>query len=190
MLALAAYLVGRGTSHSFLIRRFPTLAPMAFVWFGFLAALRGSQGWDQSWGKVSKSIERQVRSSFDWADPPTADICWAEYKWLAETFSGNKALSEIVRSTPRSMSVEIIPGATFQFRTSEIAPRKEQDTKAAQRQSLEGELREALESFVALSIAAKRLLDQKGDQTSDQRGLPLGEPNTAPRSKPKRQKRS
>ncbi|PXV51704.1 hypothetical protein SAMN04487785_1331 [Dyella jiangningensis] len=188
MLALAAFLVGRGTSHAFLLRKFATVAPLAFAWFGLAAALRGPRGWDPAWARVTKGIERQVRSAFHWSDPPAADICWTEYKWLSDRFSGHQALSEIARLAPRSLTIEVVPGATCQFRTSESASRHDQEVRASQATpGLDQEVRAAFESLIALSNKAKRLLDRTEPQTGEQRGLPLEDVNPSPgKSKSKR----
>jgi hypothetical protein len=187
MLALAAFLVGRGTSHAFLLRKFPALAPLAFAWFGLAAALRGPRGWDPSWARVAKAIERQVRSSFHWSDPPAADICWAEYKWIADTFSGNQALAELTRSTPSALSIEVVPGAVCQFRASEPRPRQDHEPNPPQpAPPRDQEMRAALESFILLSNRARHLLDRVETQTGEQRGLLLDDPDPVARPKAKR----
>ncbi|WP_139350560.1 hypothetical protein [Rhodanobacter sp. B04] len=187
VLALAAFLVGRGTSHAFLLRKFPAFAPLAFAWFGLAAALRGPRGWDQSWARVTKAIERQVRSAFHWSDPPSADICWAEYKWLADTFSGNQALAELSRMTPRSLSIEIVPGAVCQFRTSEQKLPQEYVVRATQvALPRDQEIRATLESLIDLSNKARQLLGRAETKVGEQQGLPLEASNPASGSKAKR----
>jgi hypothetical protein len=187
MLALAAFLVGRGTSHVFLLKKFSTVAPLAFAWFGLAAALRGPRGWDPAWARVTKGIERQVRSAFHWSDPPAADICWAEYKWLSEQFSGTQALFDIARMAPRSLTIELVPGATCQFRTSETNVRHENEIRTPQSApGLDQEVRSAFESLIALSNKAKRLLDRAEPSLGEQQGLPLKDSNSSTRSKSKR----
>ncbi|WP_377156314.1 hypothetical protein ACFJIX_29085 [Roseateles sp. UC29_93] len=45
LLAAGCFMVGRSTSHAFLLNRFQKLAPTAFAWFGLMAALAGPRAW-------------------------------------------------------------------------------------------------------------------------------------------------
>lgn len=189
LLAAGAILVGRGTSHSFLLRKFPALAPMAFVWFGLMAALLGSKGWDAAWMRAAKGVERQLRLGFSWDDPTAADICWAEYEWVAGAVKGQQAFAEISRQTPRTLSVEIVPGCVCQFRTS-AEPKLAESTRRATGSLAEAELRAHVEALNALAIKARQLVDSlhssgaagaQAELTLDAKG------SQAPsRSKPKR----
>lgn len=184
MLALAAFLVGRGTSHVFLLRKFPAFAPLAFVWFGLAAALHGPRGWDRAWARITKAVERQIRSAFQWSDPPAADICWTEYKWIADTFSGNQGLSELARTIPRSLSIEVVPGSVCQFRTSEQGSRQEAERKTPQPAPLRDiEIRATLEAVIQLSNKARHLLESLATQSGDQHSFSLED--SSPVGKPK-----
>lgn len=187
LLAVGAFLVGRGTSHAFLLRKFPSVASAAFTWFGLTAALYGVRGWDPAWSKLTKGIERQLRTSFEINDSPTADLCWAEYDWLAQTFSGTHGFSDLARLFPRTLSVEIVPGATCQFRfTTDTRPQI--DERRPEVSGRDSEMRQILEQLTILSNKARNLLDPlapKPSIGSPQRTLGFEDKTspTKPRSK-------
>ena len=175
LLAMAAFLVGRGTSHAFLLRKFPGVAPAAFAWFGLIAALKGSQGWDSAWTRMVKGIERQLRASFCIQDPPMADICWTEYSWLTKSFSGGQGLSDLARLFPRSLSIEIVPGAVCQFRMSSET-RTIAEERRPEPSGLELELRNALERILLVADEASVILKATSStirSTPRQEGLAL-----------------
>jgi hypothetical protein len=188
MLAAGAFLVGRGTSHAFLLRKHPSLAPMAFVWFGLMAAFRGARGWDPVWLRAAKGVERQLRTTFSWQDPPAADVCWTEFEWLSTTISGPPAFSDLSRLFIRTLSVEIVPGAVCQFRMASDA--RPDEVRRPEMSTKDTEIKATLEMFVALSGKAKQLLESMGgkDTRSKQAELGFGKPSvaTASRAKPKR----
>jgi hypothetical protein len=116
MLAIGAFLVGRSTSHVFLLRRYAKGIPSLFAWFGLVAAFAGPKCWDSEWSKVTKGIERGLRTKFEWTDPPAADLCWAEFVWLANSFQGPEMFSDMPKISPKVLSIEVMPGITCQFR--------------------------------------------------------------------------
>lgn len=115
ILAVAAFLVGRSTSHEFLIRRNLEVFPFGPIWFGLLAGLVGSAHWDATWARAAKGVERQLRSKFRWEESAGFDICWAEYSWYAGTFE-DRTFSGIPKLVQRVLSVEVVPGASCQLR--------------------------------------------------------------------------
>jgi hypothetical protein len=115
VLAVAAFLVGRSTSHEFLVRRNLEAFPYGPVWFGLLAGLVGSAHWDVTWTRAAKGVERQLRSKFRWEESAGFDVCWAEYAWYAATFEDN-TFSGIPKLVQRVLSVEVVPGASCQLR--------------------------------------------------------------------------
>lgn len=155
-IAAAAFLAGRGTGHYFLLRRSGVVAATASLWFGLLAGLRGRQAWDSEWTRAVKGIERQLRQSIVWSDPPTSDLGWLEYSWLAKTVAAPSSLLGVARHSARALAVEVLPGAVCQMRTahSETKP----DSQARSSSIVESELRAALEQFLALSERTKRVL--------------------------------
>lgn len=115
ILAVAAFLVGRSTSHEFLVRRNLETFPYSPIWFGLLAGLVGSAYWDASWAKAAKGVERQLRSKFRWEESAGFDLSWSEYAWYASTFEDN-TFSAIPKLWQRVLSVEVVPGASCQLR--------------------------------------------------------------------------
>ncbi len=157
-LALGAFLVGRGTSHAFLLRKVSSIAPTSFAWFGLVAALSGSRGWDPVWSRLTKGIERQIRMAFSMQDPPAADVCWTEYNWLSQSFSGPQGVSDLARLFPRTLSIEVIPGVVCQFRLSAESQSQREDRRP-EFDPRESEIRQTLEQLASLSAKARVLLD-------------------------------
>lgn len=124
-IAAAAFLVGRGTSHAFLIKKYSKLAPLANVWFGLIAGLAGRDHWDPTWTKALKGVEKHVRASFSWSDPPLSDVSWIEYSWVTNAIRGPQALQGIPRQVQTSLSIEIFPGVSCQMRLHTDDSRKQ-----------------------------------------------------------------
>lgn len=116
LLAAAAFMVGRSTSHAFLLNRFRRSAPAAFAWFGLIAALAGSRCWDSAWLRAVKGAERLLKPRFEWTDIPSADIGWAEFAWLAGSLDDMDQLIGLPKMLPRTLGVEVVPGVALQIR--------------------------------------------------------------------------
>lgn len=114
-LALAAFLVGRGTSHVFLLKDIARQYPAVYGWFGLIAGLAGPTYWDIAWARAAKGIEKTLKSNFSWAEPSSCDISWPEYSWIAST-ENEKLIAEIPKQLPKVLSIEVFPGATCQLR--------------------------------------------------------------------------
>lgn len=163
VLAAGAFMVGRGTSHAFLLRKSAMSWPTAYAWFGLLAALRGPRGWDPTWSRMAKGIERQLRAPFNWADPSSADLCWPEYSWMTKAFDGGEAFVALPKLLSRVLSVEVMPGAACQLRLAVDAGAAEAEGELRDRQRdgrQERELRAALEQFVGLALRTRSLLER------------------------------
>lgn len=164
--AAAAFLVGRGTSHAFLIKKSARLAPLAHVWFGVMSGIAGPSFWDPSWAKALKGIEKHIRASFYWSDPPMADISWAEYEWVSNAVRGHQAFSGISRQVNTSISIEVLPGASCQMRLQgddsksqlKAAPQAQQLQNQEAPSKLSPDLVSALEQIVRASERAKEIL--------------------------------
>lgn len=166
-IAAAAFLVGRGTSHAFMIRKYPQLAPLAQVWFGLIAGIAGAEYWDASWARALKAVEKHVRAGFSWSDPPMSDISWAEYKWVVGVVRGSQALSTISRQTQTSVSIELLPGVVCQLRMSpeESRAHSRSITKPESSQNsvvdpLSPELASLLAQIVQASDKARAILER------------------------------
>jgi hypothetical protein len=117
-LASFAIYVGAGTSHISLLDEFGKKFPSVYAWFGLLAGLIGPGSWDGKWLRTVNAIERLVRTGSQLQDPPTSDLCWMEYDWIRVQRDNVNWLKDIPKLYPRLLSVEIVPGATCQFRLS------------------------------------------------------------------------
>lgn len=174
LLAAAAFLVGRGTSHVFLLQRTQQFAPAAATWFGAMAALAGPRAWDKAWLVAAKGAERLLWPEFDWLEVSRADICWSEFEWIARTFEGLGVFQSLPKMLPRTLTIEIVPGASCQFRLlgqpNESVQRHAQETT-----SREQELRESLEQFLLLAQQVEGVIERTLQVSSgpDQRSLDL-----------------
>lgn len=192
--AAAAFLVGRGTTHAFLLRRWNRVYPLAFLWFGVMAALAGPRQWDTSWSRAVKSIEKVLRTTFNWEDPPSADLCWTEYSWMARTFDGPEIFSELPKMFAKVLSVELVPGATCQLKLESAQGKSADIDHSAQPipTQREKELETALARLIEAAAKAQPLLDPKFTSLyGGQRSLPLdgkdSEEKAAKRKRGKRQ---
>lgn len=189
LLATGAFLVGRGTTHAFLLRPFAKRIPAVFTWFGLMAAISGPPAWDVNWSRATKGIERLLRAKFNLTDPPVADICWAEYFWLAKTFDGLETFSELPKMLPKVLSIEVVPGAACQFRL--LSGQGGSTFEAEQKQSAEimqrnEELQIALMQFVNLSMKTRQLIDnQRGQSLPAQQSFELGDTKRSSTNNPR-----
>lgn len=155
IVAGAVFLVGRGTSHAFLLKRVPTIAPAASAWFGLMAALAGPAAWDSHWHRACRGIEKTIRQHFEWTEPALADLAWAEYDWMATVFDGHKMFEAVSKTVAKVLSIEVMPGAICQLRLTGSAD----DAGEASRSSVEPprsskkelELESALIQFLELA---------------------------------------
>lgn len=191
-IAAAAFLVGRGTTHAFLLRRWNKTFPLAFLWFGVMAALAGARQWDPNWSRAVKGIERVLRTTFNWADPPAADLCWAEFSWLATAFDGPEVFGGLPKMFTKVLSIEVAPGAACQFKLKSVAGKSteaDQPLQAAQSQR-EKDLQTALAQLIEAAAKAQHLLEPKSVlKPANQRSLPLEEKSEDKTLKRKRSKR-
>lgn len=116
LIAAAAFLVGRSTSHLFLLNRIGKSFPIVFLWFGIIAALVGSKAWDFAWLRVVKGAERLIMPSLIISDISPADVSWLEFSWLLDVSDDSELLNDLPKMLPRTLSVEVIPGATLHIR--------------------------------------------------------------------------
>lgn len=158
-LSAAAFLVGRGTSHIFLLRKWNKEFPASLAWFGLFAAYVGPNCWDPQWARAVKSIERPFQSNFDWMDLTQTDLCWPEYFWLSKTYEGHEVFSDLPKMYPRVLSIEVFPGASCQFRLLSSTTSVEIDSKKQPNNSKrEKELQFTLNELVSLAVKAKNLM--------------------------------
>lgn len=130
-IALAAFLVGRGTSHVFLLKDLARKHPSVYVWFGLFAGLAGPLHWDVAWARAAKGIEKTFNAHFSWAEPPLCDISWPEYSWVAAT-DNEKLITEVPKQLPKVLTIEIFPGATCQLRLKVANPVQKNQVAASE----------------------------------------------------------
>jgi len=193
-IAAAAFLVGRGTSHLFLLQRLQRYAPSAAAWFGVIAALSGPRSWDRAWLRAVKGAERLLRPDFNWTEPAAADICWAEFAWLSKSFDGQDVFLDLPKMLPRTLNIEVVAGATCQLRIagetvdSTEAKREVAPSSSGHPSDRERSLEKALNQFLNLAKHAGHLLETV--PPPKQRSLELDDavsPEKAPKArKPRR----
>ncbi len=190
ILAAAAFLVGRSTSHAFLLRRLSRVSPAASAWFGVMAALTGPRAWDAAWLRAVKGAERLLKPQFHWLDVSTADICWPEFAWLAGTFDDASHLSALPKMLPRTLGVEIVPGVTIQLRLNVAGQAEPEIRTASDPTARERALQDALGQFISLAQKVRNLTDEASASTTRQQSLDLGgEPVAVPKSPRTKRKR-
>lgn len=161
IVASAAFMVGRGTSHIFLLRRLSKVLPSAVLWFGVLAALTGPKCWDAHWLRAVKGIEKHLRIQFNWEEPSPSDLCWHEYAWLAEVYKKGEYFDGLSKNLPNVVSVEIIPGASCQMRLASSVNKTsdtDKSTRVEMKSLRERELEFVVSQFVALASRANDLM--------------------------------
>lgn len=174
-LALAAFLVGRGTSHGFLLERSGPLFPQAQTWFGFVAGVLGADYWDPSWARASKTIERELCAKDPGPIGHGADLCWIEFAWMASVFDGMNFLSEVARQQSQSLILELHPGVLAQVRLSSQSPSGPSGAEVPTQREVA--LLKLLEQFVDLARTAQSALGDR-PEPGRSRDAPAKEPSS------------
>lgn len=134
LLAAAALIAGRSTSHIDLLRPYANEFPDCLPWFGLLAGFAGPRAWDSDWLRLVKGVERQIRNGFHLTDPMQSDLCWIEFDWLRHISKSASIFSDLPKYHSRLLTVEIFPGANYQLRltgpTQEIPPTSKLEARA------------------------------------------------------------
>lgn len=155
ILAGAVFLVGKGTSHAFLLKRVPALTSVASAWFGLMAALAGPTSWDSHWQRACRGIGKVVRQNFQWSEPAMADLAWAEFDWMAPTFDGYKMFESVSKTVAKVLSIEVMPGAICQLRlaasSDDTVDQQRNSTAALLPSKKEIELEFLLDQFLELA---------------------------------------
>jgi hypothetical protein len=179
VVAGAVFLVGKGTSHAFLLKRVPAIAPAASAWFGLMAALAGPGVWDGHWHRACRGIEKVIRQHFEWGEPALADLAWAEYDWMATVFDGHKMFEAVSKTVAKVLSIEVMPGAICQLRlagSSEDAGEVQRNYVEPPRSSKkEMELESSLVQFLELAAKIEGRLKLHHGSPAD--GNQVGQPS-------------
>jgi hypothetical protein len=176
--AAGAFLVGRGTSHAFLLSRLGRKWAQAFVWFGLMGGLSGPGSWEQTWSLAVKGIERFIRGRFDWCEASGADLSWAEYFWISKQLSETPVFLDLPKSLPKALTIEIVPGAICQLRLAADpggVARSPSIAGSGDADLIDYELRNTLDQLANLATRARHLL---GSRTPGQISLGLGNSDT------------
>ncbi|MCB4797022.1 hypothetical protein LGR51_21250 [Pseudomonas sp. NP21570] len=157
-IAAAAFLVGRSTSHAFLLKSISREFPAVYAWFGLIAGLAGPRYWGVDWARATRGIEKNLRAKLSFSEPSHFDISWDEYRWLTKTYSNNPLL-ELPKQLPKVLSIEIFPGSICQLRLK-LEPSEHAEPKPSlgiDTQELDN-LRNAISGFIDLAEKAKKQL--------------------------------
>ncbi|WP_141113192.1 hypothetical protein [Chromobacterium haemolyticum] len=190
LVGAAAFMVGRSTTHEFLLRRVGKAFPEAPVWFGLIAALAGPESWDADWARAVKGVERQIRSKFDWVESSGFDLCWSEFAWLAKVSDASDIFSTMPKLMPKVVSVEIVPGATCQFRLASGNVSEAESRTMHQATTRERELQSALAQFIGLATRTRPLLEGQEAPVQQSLGLEGGSTSNSKASRSKKLKPS
>lgn len=171
LIALGVILVGRGTSHHFMLKEQSKKYPGAYIWFSLFAGLLGPNYWDESWSVSVRGIQKYGHTSPHILSHISADICWREYDWMSKTFTGIREFLSIQRQSPRLLNIEIFPGSVFQLRLSDgnagNAPLSRESNENRDDKQNE-DVRKVLEGFIDLADQARYML--KRSSTGHPRG--------------------
>lgn len=190
----AAFLVGRSTSHVFLLRRVADVFPAASLWFSLIAGLSGSNSWDPYWTRASKGIEKLLRQRFEWPEPALADLSWIEYSWMHAVFDGPQMFESLARMNAKVLSIEVMPGAICQIRlsggTDEAHDLDSKKAKFLVASTREKEYESSLKEFLTLARRIERSFStnkQAGEAVRDSTPQLFDDPQLS--SKPPRKRR-
>ncbi|OEO23454.1 hypothetical protein AX279_24425 [Pseudomonas sp. J237] len=176
--AASALLVGRGTSHIGLLKKIAKDFPSSLMWFGTLSALSEYKNHDMQWKRTSKSIDRLISDSFDIREQMHSDIGWAEYSWI-HNYANDNSLSDIPNLYPRTLSIEILPGSSCQFRLTAPPPAKLIETATLTAEKLK-EIERGIEDLISLALKVKSSVSDNSYSTKPVQGSLLP---TAPDNK-------
>ncbi|HCY16913.1 MAG: hypothetical protein A2Z93_04980 [Curvibacter sp. GWA2_64_110] len=118
-LAAFAFWVGQGTTHISLLEDFENTFPSIYAWTGLFAGLGGPTCWDSRWMRACTAVDRMIRAPFSLTDPPAVDLGWIEYQLIRDQNRPTEWVKELVKLTPRALTVEVLPGASCQMRLTE-----------------------------------------------------------------------
>ncbi|WP_155616930.1 hypothetical protein [Xanthomonas translucens] len=102
-----------GLRHANLLDGVGSIEGLAKVWFCLSCFITGRASMADSMVNLARLVDRELRYGFDLADVPRYDIGWDEFSAVSMgEFSGG-SLSSLPKASPRSVSIEVVPGATI-----------------------------------------------------------------------------
>lgn len=162
--AMAAFLVGRSTSHVFLLKDIAKKIPSVYAWFGLIAGIFGPTYWDVQWSRAAKGIEKSLRYRFDWSEPVHADLSWDEFLWLGKAHRTTTVFNELPKMLPKVLSLEVIPGSVCQFRLNiDDSNHKEIDKDAEKYNYSNYQVKEARSTLISLIELAEKAVKNLSD---------------------------
>jgi len=171
MLAAGAFLVGRGTSHGFLLARLAKRWFVRLPWFGLMAGLAGPQSWDgwvvacgEGRGAPTSWTLRVVRRS------PSPISHGSSIPGSQLPSLENRFLREMPKMVPKVVSVEIVPGAACQTAGWPWMPAglaRLPEAIAPRPNGVNRELRATLQELASLALRARHLIGTEPSQRAE-----------------------
>ncbi len=102
-----------GMRHVALLDDLGSLAGIAKVWFCLSCFVTGRASMSDSMVNLARLIDRELRYEFSIFQVPRHDIGWDEFSMFSIEGNYNNSLSLLPKASPRSASIEIVPGAAI-----------------------------------------------------------------------------
>lgn len=173
-LAAAAILVGRGTTHLFLVRRELQRFPLAAAWFGLLAGALGENAWDGAWLRGAARVRRQLAEPFDLRVLGRSDLCWPDLALILGSMRDPDAYRRVPKGQNSVLNVELLPGVPLELRIPQ---------PVGAQTGGERELRDRLRLYEETMRAVVRLVDAVAPELIDDRPRPAGSRRSTPKSR-------
>jgi len=173
VMATGAFLVGRGTSHSFLLSRLPREMSLSAAWLGLISGLCGPESLDPQWAAACLRARKNILEDCNLARSSMSDISWTELEWHLSSLGGGGAFRRLQRASASSLVVEIFPGLLSHQR---LTGNSDADAEALRRKSDSSEMIElAVSELGRISQMAERLkLALRQDTLISQQGITFG----------------
>jgi hypothetical protein len=118
VVAAAAFFVGKGTSHIYLLdgqkNRF------AYLWVSLFAGLSDESHWDTRWISATRKIETlaEFYAAHDPLKAALTDLSWAEYSWILQSKDSANQFNIMPKMKNHFLTIEILPGIPLEVRLS------------------------------------------------------------------------
>lgn len=102
-----------GLKHVELLNGLGALENTAKIWFCLSCFITSRGGMSDPMVNLSRLIDRELRYEFSIFQVPRHDVSWDEFSMLTEDVGRAGALAELPKASPRSASIEMVPGASL-----------------------------------------------------------------------------
>ncbi|WDI93183.1 hypothetical protein [Xanthomonas campestris] len=102
-----------GLRHVVLLDGLGLLEGIAKVWFCLCCFITGRASMADSMVNLARLIDRELRHDFSAFHVPRHDIGWEEFSSMTVSENQAKQLTLLPKASPRSASIEIVPGAAI-----------------------------------------------------------------------------